>query len=222
MTKSFTPVRDPATGRIDMVPYVAPAWGDRATSEPVRAAIGRDRYDALYPEGFDGVIRDVEHLHDATLVEVTSMLAPHVDDEAMGRLTRQWIDAARLVRDGTLRMATVAFGMHMDDGEGDDGSHDGLTYTVLNVTNHEVVLTMFCDCGALKAQPLTYWSDRGTFSTNQIDDEDIDQAMVDLPTQMRRRDDTGLAVAAWRRQAEQPQGVVDIAAFRILRGLRAA
>ena len=217
MPTSFTPVRDPVTGRIDMVPYVAPKWGDRTVSEPVRSAIGRERYDTLYPEGFDGMLTDVEHLHDATLVEVTSMLAPHADDDAMGRLARQWIDAARLVRDGTLALATVAFGMHV----GNDGDeHEGITFTVLNISMHEIVLSMFCDCGSMKAAPLTYWSDAGAYSTNQVDDDCIDQAMVDLQVQMRRRDDTVLAVSAARKLAERPQGVVDMAAYRILRAVR--
>lgn len=218
MTHSFTPVRDPVTGRIDMVPYVAPQWGDRAVSPAARSAIGPERYDTLYPEGFDGVIRDEEHLHDATLVEVTSMLAPHVDDETMGALVRQWTDAARMVRDGSLRVATVAFGMRMDD----DDEHDGITHTVLNISRHEIILTMFCDCGETKAHPLTYWSDRGAFSTNQVDEEDIDPGMVDLDIQMRRRDETSLAVSAARRQAQQPQGVIDMAAYRVLRAVRAA
>ena len=220
MTRSFTPVRDPITGRIDMVPYVAPQWGDRAVSEPVRSAIGRERYDTLYPEGFDGVLKDAEHLHDATIVEVTSMMAPHADDDSMGRLIRQWTDAANLVRNGTLGRATVAVGMHMAEDDEESGMHAGVTYFILNITVHEVVLTVFCDCGEMKTAPITYWSDAGAFSTNQVDDEAIDHGMIDLEIQMRRRDDTVLAVTAARRMAEQPKGVVDMAAFRMLRSVR--
>lgn len=209
---SFRPVRDPITGRIDMVPDIRSEWGEYGRSESARNAIGKDRYDSLYPDDFLGNISSVEDMHDATIVEIVSLLAPHTDDEDLGKVTRKWVDAARLVRDGTLRMATIAMSAHVGD--------DGLTNITINITNHETVVVMFCSCGDPLYEPIVYWNDNGAFAMGPVDNEAIDDAMINPEIQKRRWETTELAIIAARKQAEQPAGVVDMASFRTLRAVR--
>lgn len=213
---NFRPVRDPVTGRIDMVPVVKAEWGEYARCDDVAAVIGKERYDRFYPDDFDGQIKGLVDLHDATIVEITALLAPNGDAEMLGRLTRQWVDASALVRDGTLSMATIAF---TTTGIGNDG-HEGRTLVVLNVTQHETIMVMFCSCGDILDQPIAYWNDAGAFATAGIDDDVLDDAMLDSQIQMRRWETTEIAVAARRKQDEQPSGVIDMAAFRALRAVR--
>lgn len=212
---NFTPVRDPNTGRIDMVPKREAQWGDFARNEDARNIIGKERYDAFYPDDFNGEIKTIEDLHDATIVEITALLAPHASTESVSALAREWVDAATLVRDGTLPMATVAF---VADLENEDG-HDGKSLIAINITVHEAILTMFCSCGDVLNDPLTYWNDEGAFAIATVEEEAIDDGMVSAQVQLRRWDNTKIAVAAKRKLAEQPAGVVDLNAFRQLRAV---
>lgn len=213
MTMPFKPVRDPVTGRLDMIREVEPEWGEYGRSEGVRNALGHERYDELHPDDFGGAIATVEDLHDAVLVEITSLLAPHCDDGALGKLARSWIDATRLVRDRRMAMATIAFTANGTDSCG------GKTLTVVNVTDKECVLVSFCPHGEVNTDPVAHWNDGGSFSTALVDDESLDDAMLDHEVQMRRWDMTETAVAAARAQAKRPEGVVDMAAFRTLRAV---
>jgi len=216
----FRPVRDPDTGRIDMVPFTAPEWGDFGRSEVIRSIFGAERYDALHPDDFDSRLETAHDLHDAGFIEVVSLLAPHVDHVQLGKLSRQWIDATSLVRDGTLRQATVAFSLKIDS-RPDDNGHGGGKLIVMNATVHEIVLTMFCGCGDMTSPPVVYWNDNGRYSTGPVEPDQIDEAMTDSQIQFRRWDNTKVAVAAKRRQDRQPEGVVDMAAFRSLRAVKA-
>lgn len=207
----FTPIRDPATGRIDMVENIQVEWGVYGRSAAVAQALGTERYDAFYPENFEGVLQGTRDLHDATLVEIISLMAPHVREDGLDALARIWIDAAELVRKRIIPMATMMFGL----------SIDGIrSIIILNVTQHETILVLFDEKGAILTKPLAYWNENGAFSTGIVDTDNVDEQMVDLQFQMRRADNTRLAVAAKRTADEQPEGVISMAAYRAMKAVR--
>lgn len=208
----FTPVRDPDTGRIDMIENQPVEWGIYGKSAVVAATLGVERYDHFYPLDFLGKLDGTLDLHDATLVEIASLMAPHVLEDGLGILTRSWIDTAAMVRQGLLKTGTIAFSIYID-GE--------RTHITLNVTNSDTVLCLFDEEGILETAPIVYWSENGSFSTAQVEDEQVDGVMIDMQMQMRRSDDTRMAVAAKRLADQQPEGVVSMMAFKALRTIRA-
>lgn len=216
----FLPAREPANDRTD-----APAldrdqtaeWGSYGRSDAVRAVIGAERYDAFHPEGYDGMVGTVDDLHDATIVEITALLRPHADDHVLGALAREWAAGTGLVRDGTIREATIAFTADVSLATG----YADKALITLNATAHEVVLTIFCQNGdEVLGPPVVYWSEDGYFSTDRVEDDVIDEDMVDRQSQMMRWERTRAAVEATRAQAALPEGVVGLASFRQLRDVR--
>lgn len=208
----FKPVRDPVTGRIDMIPVSRAEWGDKAESPSTSLALGHLRYKAALGMLEEGDLTGVADLHDATLAEITGLLAPHLEDDEVGALARRWIEISRLVRDGTLRMGTLCFQVTM---AGND------TLVALNITNDDIVLTCFCTChGNVVYPPIVYWNEQGAFSMTQVDDDQVDENMVDTKAQLRRSDLTHTAMVARQAADAQPEGVVDMKAWQTLRIVR--
>lgn len=220
--KSFTPVRDPVTGQIVMVPKAptpaAPKWGDYGRSDEVRDLIGKERYDAIHPDDFTGEVASVRDVHEVTLVEITALLAPHSPGAAIGVFARNFRGAADMVRSGELRSATVS--ILSDCYSEDDDNHSKEALIAIGITPHEVTLTMFCSRGDVIDDPICYWNDNGGFAMAPIPARNIDDGMVDRTVQMRRIESTRIALAARRKQAECPEGVIDLMAFRQMRAVR--
>ena len=210
---NFTPVRDPVTGRIDMVPATRPEWGDYGRCEGVRDAIGHRRYDAMFPDDFDGRISSVRDMHDATVVEITSLLAPHAPHETVTALAKLWIDANRLVREGATQLATVAFSAALDHADGCDGN----TLCVVNITATETIMCMYCDHGEMICAPIAHWNDGGAFSIGEVHADMIDDDMLDTEVQRRRWEATQVEIAAMRKRAECGAAVVRMDEFRARR-----
>lgn len=210
---NFTPVRDPVTGRIDMVPVTRPEWGDYGRCEGVRNAIGHRRYDAMFPDDFDGSLSGVRDMHDATVVEITSLLAPHAPHDAVTALAKLWIDANRLVRDGVTELATVAFSAALDHADGCSGN----TLCVVNITSVETILCMYCEHGEMICTPIAHWNDGGSFAIGEVDPSMIDDDMLDTEMQRRRWETTQAEITATRKHAECGAGVVQMDEFRARR-----
>lgn len=211
------PEGDPVEGRLDAMPDGKAEWGEYQICEPVRAALGAERYDAFYPETFDGTLPAPADLHDAAFVEMSAIFAPHLDHGDLGHLARRWTDVMGLLRSGALPCVTLGLKTRMDDPE--DG-HSPDRIIVLSARHDEVVLSMFCSCGDLAVDPVTYWREDDRLCVGTIEGDDIPSAMRDIDLQRHRWESTRSAVDAMRRQAQLPAGVVDMAAFAAIREAR--
>jgi hypothetical protein len=214
---TFHPVGDPVAERDDMAPEGRVEWGEYQVCEPVRQALGEARFDAFYPETFDGTLADPADLHDAAFVEMSAIFAPHLDHLELGCLARRWTEVLALIHSGALPCVTLGLKAIMDDPE--DG-HSTDRIIVLSARHDEVVLSMFCSCGELAVDPVTYWREDDRLCVGTIEGDDIPPAMRDIDLQQHRWETTRSAVDAARRQAELPAGVVDMAAFAALREAR--
>lgn len=214
---SFHPVGDPVVEQAHATPEGKVEWGEYQICEPVRAALGAARYDAFYPETFDGMLAEPDDLHDAAFVELSALFAPHLDHRDLGCLARRWTEAMDLLHSDVLPCITLSLKAMMDDP--DDG-HSTDRIVVLSARHDEVVLSMFCSCGDLAVDPVTYWREDDRLCVGSIEGDDIPTTMRDIDIQQRRWESTRSAMEAVRRQAERPAGVIDMAAFAVLREAR--
>lgn len=207
----FKAVKDPATGRIDMIPHKEYKWGERLESQIVRDIFGNEKYARFYPERFDGKIKGIEDLHDAVIIDMASMITPHTEEKELYELISNLADAAALVRRNILKNGVITFRMNATP------DHDDDIIIMVSITTHEITITEYDMEGEMGDRPIVYWIENGEIRNDSVPYENMDESMFNASSFNKDINLTGYAIAVDRKQKDYAPNVIDIGAYRLKR-----
>jgi hypothetical protein len=198
---SFRAVRDPATGRIDMVPAVQRPWGEPGTSPAVVGAVGQLLYDRCGDDTYSAG-RDFAAIG---LVRSAEFLFGHADEDDLGSFARDFMTVARGHQSGSI---VDDCSLVLDFQTSDTGRR--LSFTA-QMTCESVVFAMFERTqGAHLAPPLAFFYDDG-----DLGEEEAEFSLT--LEELREEDAATRRMLAKLRRAARPAAVLDMDAFRARR-----
>ena len=196
--RDFRPVKDPVTGRIDMVAIHHVPWGQPGTSPAVVAAVGH----LLYERCADEDSSDGLNFALIGLVRSCEFLSGHADEEELGRFARDFVLVAKNQSSGAIIEDCC---LVLDLQRSDTGKR--LSFGA-EMTCESVIFTIFDRTTGLPTHPPVVFF---------FDDGDLGKEEADFSLtldEMRAEDAATRRMLAKMRREARPAKILDMQAFR--------